>query len=400
MRLVAAAWDESLESTLEEREEAGLLRGLRAFGGVGRTVVDADGRQLLNFSSNDYLGLAGHPALAGAAARAARDHGSGSTASRLIVGGYPALEELEEQVAEHKGTESALVLGSGYLANVGVIPALAHRGDAIFSDALNHASIVDGCRLSRADVQRYAHRDVEQLESLLRDSRAERKLIVTDTVFSMDGDVVPLVRIAELKERYGAALLVDDAHGAGVFGPHGAGLAHELGAADAVDLHVGTFSKAYGCYGAYVAGRAGWLRYLHNACRSLIYSTALPPPVVAAASAALAIACGLDEERRALLRRSERFRAGVSALGLDVGDSTTQIVPVVVGGAAAALALSQALEEQGVLAVAIRPPTVPEGTARLRFSLTASLRDLDVEQALAALSTSIERSSAWGDAST
>jgi 8-amino-7-oxononanoate synthase len=394
MRLVATGWDEFLASALDEREDTGLLRTLRAFAGTGRLVVTEEGRELLNFSSNDYLGLAGHHALADAAARAARKQGSGSTASRLIVGGYPALDELEGQIAEHKGTEAALVLGSGFLANASVIPALAGRGDAIFSDRLNHASIVDGCRLSRAEVHRYRHRDVDHLASLLEASTAERKLIVTDTVFSMDGDVAPLAEIAELKERHGAALLVDDAHGAGVFGPHGGGYAHETGVAEAVDLYVGTFSKAYGCYGAYIAGRETWIRYLQNTCRALIYSTALPPPVVAAAGAALTLAHDMDEERRDLLRRAERFREGAAALGLDTCGSTTQIVPVVVGSADSALAVSRSFEEQGILAVAVRPPTVPTGTARLRFSLTAALRDEDVEHALTALKGSLQ----WDDA--
>jgi 8-amino-7-oxononanoate synthase len=399
MRALATEWDRALATALDEREAQGLLRSLRAFGGVGRTVVAPDGRELLNFSSNDYLGLAGHPALAEAAARAARDQGSGSTASRLMVGGYPALGELEENLAEHKGTEAALVLGSGFLANVGVIPALAGRGDAVFSDSLNHASTVDGCRLSRADVHLYRHRDADHLESLLRASPAERKLIVTDTIFSMDGDVAPLREIAGLKERYGAALLVDDAHGAGVFGPHGEGFAHEAGVADAVDLHMGTFSKAYGCYGACVAGRETWIRYLENTCRSLVYSTALPPPVVAAAGAALALVPGLDEERRLLVRLADRFREGLAALGLDTCGSTTQIVPLIAGGADSALAVSRELEERGILAVAVRPPTVPDGTARLRFSLTAALEDNDVERALTAVSASIERSPGWGEES-
>ena len=280
----------------------------------GSRVVTADGRELLDFSSNDYLGLAGHPALAEAAARAARDQGSGSTASRLIVGGYPALDELEENLAEHKGTEAALVLGSGFLANVGVIPALAGRGDAIFSDPLNHASIVDGCRLSRADVHVYQHRDADHLESLLRGSTADRKLIVTDTVFSMDGDVAPLLEIAELKERYGAALLVDDAHGAGVFGPHGEGFAHEVGVADAVDLHMGTFSKAFGVLRR-LRGRSGAVDPLP---REHLPEPDLLDRVTAAGrrrsrGAALTLVRELDDERQLLLQRADRFREGLAA---------------------------------------------------------------------------------------
>src|SRR5581483_11038825 len=204
-----------------EREEHGLLRRLRPFEGHGAQLVSTDGRELLNLSSNDYLGLAGHPALAEAAARAAYERGTSATASRLIVGDDPAYHELEERLAEHKGTEAALVLGSGYAANVGVIPALAGLDDAIFSDELNHASIVDGCRLSRATVHRYRHADPEHLAQLLAASPARRKLIVTDTVFSMDGDTAPLAELVELKERYGGGLMVDEAHAAGVFGPNG-----------------------------------------------------------------------------------------------------------------------------------------------------------------------------------
>jgi 8-amino-7-oxononanoate synthase len=377
---LASDWDASFAASLAELEEGGLLRQLRVFERADR---------LLDLCSNDYLGLAGHPALAEAAARAARERGAGATASRLIVGNSREYERLEAALAGHKGTEAALVLGSGYSANVGVVPALAGRGDAIFSDELNHASVVDGCRLSRADVHVYRHRDLDHLEQLLRESRAARKLIVTESVFSMNGDTAPLGELVELKARHGAALLVDDAHGAGVFGPHGEGLAHELGAADGVDLHLGTFSKAFGGYGAYVAGRETWIRLLQNRCRSLIYSTALPPPVIAAAAAALELVREAHEARRAVRAKAERFRTRLGELGLDTCGSTTQIVPLLVGDSARALRLSAALEERGVLCVAIRPPTVPDGTARLRFSLSAAHDDGDLERALTALGQSL-----------
>jgi 8-amino-7-oxononanoate synthase len=391
---VASEWDPALALALEAREAEGLLRTLRPFRGApGGRVIAPDGRELVDLSSNDYLGLASHPALAEAAARAARDEGTGGRASRLIVGDGPAYHDLEERLAAHKGTEAALVIGSGYGANVGVIPALAGRGDAIFSDRLNHASIVDGCRLARADVHRYRHADVEHLGELLAASTARRKLIVTDTVFSMDGDAAPLRELVELKERHGAALMVDEAHAAGVLGPHGAGLAHELGVEEAVDLHLGTFSKAFGVYGAYVAGRETWIRHLANTCRSLIYSTALPPPVVAAAAAALELVRDADAERAGLRRRAERFRERFAELGLDTCGSTTQIVPIVAGEPERALAWSSALEELGVLAVAVRPPTVPPGTARLRFSLSAAHAEEDLERALDAVgSVASERS--------
>jgi 8-amino-7-oxononanoate synthase len=383
MRALTSVWEEDLARAVAVRDEQGLLRTLRPFSRApGARVVEPDGRALLDLSSNDYLGLASHPALADAAARAARAHGVGARASRLVVGDDPAYHELEERLAEHKGTEAALVLGSGYAANVGVIPALAGRGDAIFSDDLNHASLIDGCRLSRAEVRRYRHRDPEHLERELAASPARRKLIVTDTVFSMDGDVAPLAEIVELKERYGAALLVDEAHGAGVFGPHGEGVAHELGLEDGVDLHLGTFSKAFGVYGAYVAGRETWIRHLQQSCRSLVYSTGLPPPVIAAVTASLELVREADDARAALRRKAMRFREGLAGLGLDTCGSVTQIVPLVAGGPARALAWSQALEREGILAVAVRPPTVPPGTSRLRFSLSAAHADEDLALAL------------------
>lgn len=385
MRALTEDWDAALAAFLAERDRQGLLRRLRPFRGMGPRVVSPEGRDLINLSSNDYLGLASHPVLAEAAARAARDRGMSATASRLIVGDDPNVHALEERVAEHKGTEAALVVGSGFLANVGVIPALAGPGDEIFSDQLNHASIIDGCRLSRATVHRYRHGDVEHLETLLRKSQARRKLIVTDTVFSMDGDTAPLQDIVELKERYGAALLVDDAHGGGVFGPKGEGYAHAVGVAEQVDLHLGTFSKAFGVYGAYVAGRATWIRYLQNTCRSLIYSTALPPPVIGAAMAAVELVREADDLRRQLQLKAEHFRTQLAELGLDTAGSTTHIVPVVIGESDAALAFSCALEEQGVLAIAIRPPTVPVGTARIRFSLMATHDDRDLDVALDAV---------------
>jgi 8-amino-7-oxononanoate synthase len=378
-------WDAAIADALAEREEQDLLRSLRPFRGVGPKVVSPEGRELLNLSSNDYLGLAGHPRLAEAAARAARERGTGATASRLVVGDDPFYQALEERLAEHKGTERALVLGSGFLANAGVIPALAGRGDAIFSDELNHASIVDGCRLAHGDVQRYRHRDADHLEQLLRSSRAKRKLIVSDTVFSMDGDTAPLRELVELKERYGAALLVDEAHASGVFGPHGEGYAHELGLARSIDLHMGTFSKAFGGYGAYLAGRDSWIRYLQNACRTLIYTTALPPPVIAAADAALTLVREAGEARRGLRRKAERVRARLAEFGLDTCGSTTQIVPILVGESSEAVDFGRALEERGALGVAIRPPSVPAGTARIRFSIMATHSDHDLERALDAV---------------
>jgi 8-amino-7-oxononanoate synthase len=385
VRALATGWSAFLDEELEQRAEAGLLRSLRPLERDGAVVVTEDGRRLVDFSSNDYLGLASHPAVTEAAARAA--HGrAGATAARLVVGTDPACAVLEARLADFQQTEAALVFGSGYLANLGTIACLVGPGDAVFSDRLNHASIVDGCRLSGAALHVYGHCDVEELDSLLARSEARRKLIVTESVFGMDGDVAPLEEIVELKERHGAALLLDEAHGDGVFGPGGAGYAHELGVADHVDLHLGTFGKAFGAYGAYVAGQAQWLRYLVNAARSFVFTTGLPPAIVAAVAAALDVVRDADELRLRLHANAGRLRAGVGRLGLDTRGSVSQIVPLVVGENEAAVALARSLEDASVLAVAIRPPTVPVGTARLRFSLTASHTDEQVDLALRALS--------------
>ena len=384
MRAVTTGWDSFLAGDLERRKQEARLRGLRPFERDGAWVVTEDGRRLLNLSSNDYLGLASHPAVIEAAAQAAK-RGAGSTSARLVTGTDATYRQLEARLAEFQGTEAALVFGSGYLANLGTIAALVGRGDSVFSDRLNHASIVDGCRLSRATIHRYGHRDVDELESMLRRAGSGQKLIVTESVFSMDGDVAPLEEIVELKERYGAALLVDEAHADGVFGPRGEGMAYELGVADGVDLHVGTFGKAFGAYGAYVAGRDVWIRYLVNAARSFVFTTGLPPAIVGAVGAALELVQEADEPRRRLLANAERFRERLADLGLDTGASTTQIVPVVVGESQAALELGRALEEAGVLAVPIRPPTVPRGSARLRFSLSAPHTDTELAQVVEAL---------------
>jgi 8-amino-7-oxononanoate synthase len=391
VRALVTRWEEFLAGELEQRSEARLMRSLRPFARDGGWVVDEDGRRLLNLSSNDYLGLASHPALLEAGARAARRR-AGATASRLIVGTDPSYAALEAKLADFQGAEAALVFGSGYLANVGVVSCLVGRGDAVFSDTLNHASIIDGCRLSRATIHRYGHLDVDELEAMLQRAEragAGRKLIVTESVFSMNGDVAPLAAIVELKERYGAAILVDEAHADGVFGPHGDGYAHELGVADQVDLHLGTFGKAFGAYGAYVAGRSLWMRYLLNASRSFVFSTGLPPAVIAAVDAALDLVRDAHDLRADLSAKAARFRARLSGLDLDTCGSSTQIVPLLVGESEAALVLAEALEDAGVLAVAIRPPTVPPGTARLRFSLTILHDDTELDRALEAIALTI-----------
>jgi 8-amino-7-oxononanoate synthase len=389
----AGDWHTFLAGELDRRTEAGLVRRLRPFERDGAWLVGADGRRLLDLSSNDYLGLASHPEVLEAAAQAASRR-AGATASRLIVGTDPATSALESRLAEFQKTEAALVFGSGYLANLGIISALAGPEDAIFSDRLNHASIIDGCRLSRATVYRYGHLDVDELEAMLRSADEDgvrRKLIVTESVFSMDGDLAPLAQIVELKDRYGAALLVDEAHADGVYGPDGNGYAHQLGVADRIDLHLGTFSKAFGAYGAYVAGDSVWIRYLLNTSRSFIFTTGLPPAVIASVEAALDLVRAAHEPRRRLQENAARFRGRLAALGLDTHGSSTQIVPLVVGESTTALALADELEQAGVLVVAIRPPTVPTGTARLRCSLGTRHESAHLERALAAIERATAR---------
>jgi 8-amino-7-oxononanoate synthase len=380
------SWDSWLASERARREQEALERRLRTTERPAEPIAFRGGKRLINLSSNNYLGLAGHPALIEAAARGAAC-GAGAGSSRLVVGGDSATEALEQKIAGFKGCEAALVVGSGYLANVGAIAALCDRDTAIFLDRLDHASIVDGARLSGAQINRYRHVDLDHLEQLLEKSGAARKLIVTDTVFSMDGDTAPLSELVELKDRYGALLLTDDAHGGGVFGPRGEGYAHELGLAKRIELQMGTFSKAFGVYGAYIAAERALIDQLVSSCRTLIYSTALPPAVIDSIDASLELVAEADERRRALRRKSEHFRSRLSGLGFDTGASTTQIIPALVGSSERALELAQALEERGVLAVAIRPPTVPAGRARIRFSLMATHSDEDLELALEALAS-------------
>ncbi|ANB61100.1 8-amino-7-oxononanoate synthase [Anoxybacteroides amylolyticum] len=343
-----------------------------------------DGKKLFNLASNNYLGLANDERLIEASVRAAKTYGAGATASRLIVGNFSLYQEAEAALAEWKGSEAALIVNSGYTANVGILSAIAGRGAVIFSDKWNHASIVDGAILSRADVKRYRHNDIDHLEALLQKTdKQKRKIIVTDTVFSMDGDIAPLCELVRLKEAYGALLVVDEAHASGVYGEKGEGLAHHLGIAEQVDLQMGTFSKALGAFGAYVAGKKVLIDYLINHMRSFIFTTALPPAVLGAIRAAVAVVQEAHERRRQLHELSFYFRTRLQALGFDTGRSITQIVPVIVGDNERAVRFSRHLQERGIAAVAIRPPTVPEGTARIRFSLMATMTKEQLDWALA-----------------
>ncbi len=372
---------DDIHDELEQIRGAGLWRTLRRVEGAVDTWVTVDGKRALLLCSNNYLGLANHPALAEAAARAAREHGVGAGASRLISGSLPLHTELEARLAAFKGTEAALLFPSGYHANIGAITALVGRHDAIFSDALNHASIIDGCRLSGATIHVYPHCDMATLGSALAASDARRRLIVTDSVFSMDGDHAPLTEICALAAAHDAMVLVDEAHATGVFGTSGAGLVEALGLHGRVTVQMGTLGKALGCAGAFVAASREVVDLLVNRARSFIYTTALAPPIVAAAGAALDIVAHEPERRARLLAQSADLRGRLVALGLDVPPGEGPIVPVIVGDSDAAMHWSRALLEQGVFVQAIRPPTVPRGTARLRVTLMATHDAADLAHA-------------------
>jgi 8-amino-7-oxononanoate synthase len=364
---------ESLAQELEILASLDLRRGLTEVEEVlpgGR--VQVAGRVLLNLSSNDYLGLSQDPRLIAAAREASARWGVGAGASRLVVGHLALHEEVEARLAAFKGTEAAVIFSTGYMANLGVISALVGPGDAVFCDRLNHASIYDGIRLSGANLARFPHRDMNRLEALLPKAGPGKRLIVTDSVFSVDGDLAPLKEMVELKDRYGAMLMVDEAHATGVLGPQGAGLAEARGLTHRVEVHMGTFSKALGSLGGYVAGDRRLIDYLHNRARSFIYSTAMPPPVLGAIARALDIVVMEPERRTYLTEQSEDFRRGLAQAGLDTLGSETQIVPVLVGENARALEMAAHLRQQGLMAVALRPPTVPPGRARVRFSLSAA----------------------------
>jgi 8-amino-7-oxononanoate synthase len=376
--------DSFLDDELAARERAGLRRRLRAVDGAQEARITVDGRALLSLCSNNYLGLANHPALVEAAVQAAREYGIGTGASRLVSGSMRLHHRLEERLAAFKGTARALLFNSGYHANVGTIQALAGQGDAIFSDALNHASLIDGSRLSRAALHIYPHRDVAALGSLLARVAARRKLVVTDSIFSMDGDAAPLADICDLAERHGAMVMVDEAHATGVLGRRGAGLVEALGLQGRVDVQMGTLGKALGCFGAYVAGSESLIEYLLNCARTFIYTTALPPPIVAAALAALDIVEREPERRARALRNAEKLRLGLQGLGYEVPAGGAAIVPVLLGDASLTMRVSEALLARGVLALGIRPPTVPAGTARIRTAVMATHADADLDEALAA----------------
>ena len=357
---------------LEELRERGLHRRLRLIEGAQGPSVTLDGQPVLLLSSNNYLGLADRAEVREAAAEAALRWGAGAGASRLISGNMEPHRRLEERLAAFKGYGSALLFGSGYLANTGTIAALAGRGEVVFSDELNHASIVDGCRLSRAETFVYRHGDLEHLAWALYHQRGKPALIVTDGVFSMDGDVAHLPELLELARRHGARLMVDEAHATGAIGPGGRGSVSAAGLSGEVDVVVGTLGKALGSYGAYVCADEETVDFLLNSARPFIFSTAPPPPAVGAALAALDVLEAEPDLVERLQANARQLRTALAAEGLGVGAARTQIVPVHVGEAEVAMELCEAALRRRIFAQGIRPPTVAEGSCRLRCTVMAT----------------------------
>jgi 8-amino-7-oxononanoate synthase len=374
----------TIQSELDAIKNRGLLRNTRLISGRQAAHVTCNGRDVLLLCSNNYLGLADHPALAAASMAAIEQYGTSSGASRLVSGTMELHERLESAVAAFKKSEAALLFNSGHAANTGIIPALAGRGDVVFSDRLNHASIVDGILLSGARLVRYPHNDHRQLGVLMEKHAKGRSLIISDGVFSMDGDIAPLAELVELKRRHGALLMVDDAHGSGVLGEQGRGSAALCGVGQDVDILMGTFGKAFGSYGAYAAVTAELRELLVNRARSFIFSTSLPPAVLAASLAAVELAQTPegDKLRQSLSANTRFFRDSLTAAGFTLPDGFTQIVPLVIGSATTTMAFSEALLAEGFFAQGIRPPTVPAGTSRLRFTMMATHERSDLAAAV------------------
>ncbi len=376
------------QAFLDSRAREGLRRSLLAVASRDARIIGAEGRSYINFSSNDYLGLRFHQALIGRAMQWAETYGVGSGASRLVTGNLDLFAPIEARVAQLKQKQAALVMASGFQTNAAVLQALLDRNvlDAeplVFADRLNHASMHFGCQAAGVRQIRYRHCDASHLGELLSQYQGDGrpKFILTESVFSMDGDIAPLAAIARLAREQEACLIVDDAHATGILGEGGSGLSGEA------DIVIGTFSKALGSFGGYVASTETVRDYLVNRCGGVIYSTALPPPVLGAIDAALDLIPGMDAERDYVAKLAQRFRTGASAIGLNTGGSSTQIVPVILGSPEAALAMSGRLRQAGLWATSIRPPTVPPGTARLRLAFTAAHQESDIDRLLDALST-------------
>ena len=381
-----SSMDATLQAQLNLRREEHLYRTRLNVASGCSSTLSVEGRSLINFCSNDYLGLASHPDISLALKQTADLYGTGSGASHLVSGHSVVHQKLEEQLAQYTGRPRALLFSTGYMANMGVINALVGRRDLVLQDQLNHASLLDGGRLSQADFKRYKHVDMASLEQRLEQSSAERKLIVSDGVFSMDGNLAPLSEISTLAKKHNAWLMVDDAHGVGVLGPQGGGLVEQLGMnLKQVPVLVGTLGKSFGTFGAFVAGSEALIETLIQFSRSYIYTTALPPAVAAATLASLKIVRQESWRRDKLVQLVTRFRRGAEQIGLQLGGSNTPIQPVLINNDAKVMQVGQSLRDAGFLVGAIRPPTVPVGTGRLRITFSADHSEEQVDQLVAAL---------------
>ena len=377
---------EFLNEKLDDLEQKGLRRSLRQIDGSQGREVLIHGRKLLNFCSNNYLGIADDPQLKKAAITAIESVGVGSGASRLVCGTMSAHTELEQKLAKFKGTERALVFGSGYMANVGIISGIFSRGDMLFSDRLNHASIIDGILLSQAGFKRYPHRDMSALEKMLKAAPSGiKKGIITDTVFSMDGDMAPLPEIVALAKKYDCLVMVDEAHALGVLGENGKGAVEHFGLEGQVDIQMGTLSKAVGGFGAYCCGSTELIEFLINHARSFIYTTALPPALAAAGQRGIELIESQPQRRKKLWENARYLLRELKKAGFDTLQTETPIIPVMLGRADKAVAFSRELFDQGIFVSAIRPPTVPVNTARLRITVMATHTQPDMEKLLAQL---------------
>ncbi len=378
--------DAILQAKLDQRHQQFLYRHRTHVASGCDAVLQVDGKSLINFCSNDYLGLAGHPDIAAALKAGVDQYGTGSGASHLISGHSTAHQHLEEQLAAFTGRPRALLFSTGYMANLGVINALVNRHDLVLEDQLNHASLLDGGHLSRADYKRYKHNNMQQLDYLLEQSTASRKLIVTDGVFSMDGDLAPLPEMSAVAAQHSGWLMVDDAHGVGVLGATGAGIVEQQGlTVEQVPILMGTLGKSFGTFGAFVAGSEALIETLIQFARTYIYTTALPPAIAAASSASLQLVRREHWRREHLQQLIQRFRDGAQQLGLQLMDSQTPIQPLLINNDQLVMEVNQQLRSRGFMVGAIRPPTVPAGSGRLRITLSASHSNQQIDQLLDAL---------------
>ncbi len=374
-----------IKEFLDDAEKNGNRRRLRPIVPVSDRECIVEGRKCIDFSSNNYLALAGDSRLIEESVKWTKSYGAGTGSSRLVTGTFEPYLEVERKIAAWKKTEASMIIGSGFLANTGAIPALADRNSSVFADKLNHASLNSGVILSGAEFRRYRHLDYKMLEDLICSDSSSRKIIVSDTVFSMDGDLADIERLRGIARAHDSILYLDDAHATGVFGDRGEGLAH---AETDADVLMGTFSKAMGSYGAYIACSAEMKEYLVNKCSSFIFSTALPPGVYGSISAAVDIVQTAEfcEIRKALHAKSAKLVCELRRLGFDTGSTASPIIPVILGDSGRVMKFSRCLLEKGILAVAIRPPTVPKGSARLRISLNAAHTEEDISRLLDVLS--------------